>query len=428
MAEMNKKVWVKTSRLIELKGYYVCMYRAKMVELYDAGYVSDPTRFNEVEIRTCILDMGIKGFTSSSGNIVLDTEHIEYAIYKNKDNNKIQDFLNTLYDALKYREYCADINHFYDYNNFFENNRNTVSMGIKNYASKLDSKSSYGISRAIVSCFLNKGMTVMEMSFADKLWDMAMEKLGIPESEWHDDGLIDKDLTHAEEVRCINLLLEGKVFPTGKYKYTFQDWLYNHKWKTKGMTTSCKGLYNYLFSSCSEEIFAMEGDILNNLHKRGIKVYAMCGCKYYIAKPIKRYNVPIGCFVVVGGEDKLLFDGAVLSGYTGEVYSEDYLIEEEIAYVGCPFEIYVNPKEKSLFYDIEQVDIKSKTWFEMEDVSIDFYDSMEDIPTVPQLEISDSKIKELYTIYKESLMGKFIGVMHNIKGLEIAKKMIMKYI
>lgn len=428
MTEMNRKVSIKTSRLIDLKGYYVCMYRAKMVELYDAGYVSDPTRFNDVEIRTSILDMGIRGFTSSSGSIVLDTEHIEYAIYKNKDNNKVQDFLGMLYEALKYREYCADINHFYDYNSFSESNRSVVSMGIRNYASKLESRSSYGVSRAIVSCFLRNGMTAMEMSFADKIWDMAMQKLGIPENEWHEDGLIDKDLTHAEEVRCIELLLEGKVFPSGKYKYTFQDWLHNHKWKTRGMTTSCKGLYNYLFSSCSEEIFAIEGNILNDLHKKGIKIYAMCGCKYYIAKPIKHYNVPIGCFVVEGGEDELLFSGSVLSGYTGEVYSEDYLSSEDIAYVGCPFEIYVNPKEKKLFYDIEQVDIKSKTWFEVEDMSIDFYNSLDDIPYVCNLNTDNLKVKEVYNIYRESLMGKIVGVMSDIKGLSIAKKIVMKYI
>lgn len=427
---MNKRVSIKTARLIELKTYYVCMYRAKMVELYDAGYISDPTRFNDMEIRTNIVDMDICGFTSVTGNIVLDMEHAEYALYKNrsKENRRVSEFLRILYDVIKYREYCADVNHFYDENGFAFSNRSYAGMGIKSCGAKFECRTSYGVSRAIVSCFLKKGMTAMEMSFGDKIWDLAMSKLGIPENEWHEDGLIDADLTHAEEVRCIHLLLEGMVFPSGKYKYSFQDWLQEHKWKIRGMTTSCKGLYSYLFSSCSTEIFEIEGRVLNSLHDKGIRVYAMDGCKYYVAKPIKKYNIPMGCFVVEGGVDEVLFDGAVVSGYTGEVYSEEYLLAEEISYLGCPMELYISPKEKALFYDIEQVDIRSDTWFKVEELSIDFYDDIRDVHRISKIEGMKGKVLELYQIYRESFLGKLVGTVKDLKDLESSKQILMKNI
>ena len=49
--------------------------------------------------------------------------------------------------------------------------------------------------------------------------------------------------------------------------------------------------------------------------------------------------------------------------------------EDGIVYVGCPILINTSLVGVGLYYDIEQTDIKSKTWFgDMDDVSIEFED------------------------------------------------------
>ena len=40
-------------------------------------------------------------------------------------------------------------------------------------------------------------------------------ELGIPKSSWCTPGVIDKDLTHEEEVDCIEVLLDGLVTSSG---------------------------------------------------------------------------------------------------------------------------------------------------------------------------------------------------------------------
>ena len=67
----NKKTSVKVDRLMDMKRFYLSMHRVHMVYLYDKGYINDPTKFDEKQIYSNIVDMRIKGMISMSGEIIL---------------------------------------------------------------------------------------------------------------------------------------------------------------------------------------------------------------------------------------------------------------------------------------------------------------------------------------------------------------------
>lgn len=428
LGEMNKRRPIKTQRLIDLKGYYVSMYRVNMVKLYNKNYIDDPTRFNEVSLRSYIQEQNIKGMVQVSGVVELSSSQVLYALYKNKGNEEIEEFLSLLYDTLKYREYCRDINRFYDGAGFSEMSKCSVGMGLGLKGAMMTPRSGNRVSEAFVNCFLDEKHMAVEKNFNEYIWDIAMEVLGVPVEERRMNGLIDANLSHSEEIDCIELILEGKVESSGLYSDRLNKWLYKHKWSGNKMTTTSKGLYEYVFNAYTDRIFKIETTILNKLHDEGKKVYAVdCG-RYYIAEDIKEYELPIGCFVVVGGEDNLLFDGSVLSGYTGEVYTEDYLEQEELRYVGCPFEVYVSPKEKILFYDLEQVDISYDTWFKSEKIEWYFYPKDTELIAGNVKFTEDSLEGKLYKAYLNSLYGDLTYKIDSLKGLESARKAVMKTI
>lgn len=428
LAEMNKKRPIKTQRLVDLKGYYVSMYRVNMVKLYNKNYIDDPTRFNDISLRTFIQEQKIKGMVQVSGVVELSSNQVLYAMYKNKENEEACEFLSLLYNALKYREYCQDINRLYDSVGFSEVPKCSVGMGLGLKGSMISPRSGGKVSEALVNCFLDNKHKAVEKNFNEYIWDIAMGVLGIPVEERLMNGLIDSDLSHSEEVECIELLLEGKVESKGLYSERLHDWLYSHKWSGNKMTTISKGLYEYVFNAYTDKVFSVETAILNNLKDKGKKVYAVDGSKYFVEEEIDEYVLPVGCFVVVGGEDKLLFDGSVMNGYTGEVYTEDYLEQEELQYVGCPFELYVTVKDKVLFYDIEQVDISYETWFKAEKIEWFFYNENDKIEDYTKPFEKDSLEDKLYEAYVGSLFGELEYSLKDLTDIEHARRSVMKII
>lgn len=428
LGEMNKRRPIKTQRLIDLKGYYVSMYRVNMVKLYNKNYIDDPTRFNEVSLRSYIQEQNIRGMVQVSGVIELSSSQVLYAMYKNKGNEDVEEFLSLLYKALKYREYCWDINRLYDSMGFSESAKCSVGMGLGLKGAMMTPRSGGRVSKALVNCFLDDKHRAVEMNFNEYIWDIAMEVLGVPVQERRMNGIIDSSLSHSEELECIELLLEGKVESEGLYSSRLHDWLYSHKWSGNKMTTISKGLYEYVFNAYTDRIFKIETSILNGLVDSGKKVYAVDKGKYFIEEEIEEYNLPVGCFVVVGGEDNLLFTGSVMTGYTGEVYTEDYLEQEELQYVGCPFEIYVSNRDKVLFYDIEQVDITYDTWFKAEAIEWYFYDRSMEAKDYKKPFPEDTLEGKLHDAYVNSLFGELEYTLKDLKGLEHARKSVMKTI
>ena len=83
-----------------------------MLKLYDKGYISDPTVFNNSEMYFNVLDLDIKPMYDSLGRIILSSERVAFSMLK--ANTEQKDFLSLLYPVLIYREYSNDLDIFYE--------------------------------------------------------------------------------------------------------------------------------------------------------------------------------------------------------------------------------------------------------------------------------------------------------------------------
>lgn len=115
LKSVNKtKIHLKMERWVELKQYYMSMFRFYMLKLYDQGYISDPTRFNEEEIKQNLVEMGIYDFRNKNGKVLIDSLHADFSRCKYKNDSEKVKFLNLLYEALKYKEYSLEIDKQYE--------------------------------------------------------------------------------------------------------------------------------------------------------------------------------------------------------------------------------------------------------------------------------------------------------------------------
>lgn len=93
LKSVNKtKVHLKLERWVELKQYYMSMFRFYMLKLYDQGYISDPTRFNEEEIKQNLVELGIYDFRNKNGKVLIDSLHADFARCKYKMIMKEESF------------------------------------------------------------------------------------------------------------------------------------------------------------------------------------------------------------------------------------------------------------------------------------------------------------------------------------------------
>lgn len=423
ISEMNKKSTVKTQRVMDLKRYYLSMYRVFMVKLYDSNFISDPTLFNEKEFFGNISSMKLSGMYDYTGNIRLTYKQSYFASKLVKDEEE-KLFLYLLSNALKYRELSKDIDKLYDENQLNDLQRHNVSFGLRSKGAMVVSKTSCGISESICNCFLNSDEYCEEINFNSKIWEYALDVLGIPECERKEDGLFVKGMSNKDEIEFCDLIFEGSTRLDGKYSSLLENWLIDHKWETRGMTNNCKGLFEFVFSDRFHELMRFQVELLSN-RKDVICIYKNY---MYIKKKVSEYYIPIGCFTVSSDEeDILLFEGNSLCGYTGEAYPLEYLDSNDITYIGCPIELYVNNKDKRLFYDLEQVDTKQETWFKCNNVDFVFCEE-EDLPEIKGNISKDSLEDKLANIYLNALRGNLVGKLKNIDGLEQARKNLMKYL
>lgn len=362
---VNQKRSSNINRMLEQKQYYMSMYRYYMTLLYDKGYISDPTVFNKEEILSNILDLEIKGMFDVQGVVQLSCEWVEYVSYVNKKNNEAKEFLYLLGKILKYKEYSHDIDLFY------EEYKKKVSLNLFLKGGRVCNKQGTPITRGSLQCLVNSEQCVKEISIKNAIWEISMKELGIPEKDWYSDGLFDKNLTHEEEVRCEGILLNGKVSSSGKYSDVLNDWLFKHKWSQSKISYNNTGLIEYLYYAKSEKVIEALNERL--IVYNAEDVVALYEDTIYIKKDITNYKIPCSQFVVlVDGNDNLIQESTVLTGYTGEAYSADYLEEEGISYIGLPIKVLREDLESVYVYDREQVDTKSETWFKSMNMCLDF--------------------------------------------------------
>lgn len=420
--ELNKKVTVKDTRVMSLKKHYLSMYRVYMVYLYDKGYISDPTVFNQKEILGNIVDLGINGMSSVSGKIELSEDYIGYALAKNKSDEEISEFLSLLLNAVKYRNMSMNIDKFYDDCGFSIEPKNKVSLGLAQAASRIVTKGGYDLNESILKCFKDTGYRFVSLN--ERIYETALNELGI--SNDTDDSIFVTGLTKEEEVMYSHLILNGLVRLDGKDSDKLVSWLKNNKWSDGNRFSSKnEGLYNWVVYIKSNDMIEEQAKLLNELIDGGYSIACMQSNGFYVECK-DTHELPIGIFSVVGDDDdgEFLPEINKLEGYTGEVYSLDYLTNQGLSYVGCPIELYVSDKTKGYFIDKEQTELKdSISWFKYLNVNIDFGKSLYTEGVFP----SGSNEDKLYKMLGDSESGKLVGYLDiSEKELEAVKKSVIK--
>lgn len=351
----NKKKKIKQDKYIYIKQYYLSMYRFYMLKLYEAGYIDDPTIFNERMIRRNILDLKISGITSEIGSFILTSDRVRYAYYKNKDENQ-REFLSLLYDALLYREYSNSID------NMFEAYGCGIMLQLRPEGGNIVTLQGIKLNKANLRVFVNENETLDRNDLNEYKLRKIFEIIGVE----YKDYAIDKDLTCEELCEMLDVVF-GDNPPKeldGEYADIVRGWF-----KTYNRT-----ILSHLYSHYAMDLLEEVSNLANSLDL--CDIVCISGTDIYTRRNIEYKNYPIGFFNVIGG-----FNGDTISeeeevnGYTGEGYTKTYLEEEGFNYIGVP--IVVNEEE---VYDREQTTVISDSWFKDEGVVFYFEN-----PTIEQV-------------------------------------------
>lgn len=338
------------------------------------------------------------------------------------DYSEIIVFLSYLSEALRYREYCHDIDVLYDSLDMGGQRSRSASIGLVQVYSVIRTKAPYSLSKAIVTAFAGEGNKVVEVKYNKQLWPVCMGELGIPEDEQCEDGLFVKGMSHDNEVEFMSEILDGNVKLSGKYADRLYAWLHGHKWK-KGLYNYSKGLYSYVFTNYAEECIAILYSYINMFNNLGDEVIAVYESTFFLKKPITEYNIPMGTFAVSADSETVL-ESATLDGYTGEVYPLEYLEREGIEYVGCPIMLHYDEKLVGSFFDLEEVDVISESWFKRYNVDLTF--STEGRDEYKLYTHSGSMEDNLLKILNNSTRGRLVGRLKNLVGFGTAKEHLIK--
>lgn len=426
--ELNKKVTMKNTRVMDVKKYYLSMYRAHMVYMYDRGYVSDPTVFNLKEILGNIVDLDIKHLTGVNGKIELGEDYIGYAMCRYKDCPDKYDFLSLLYKVIKYRNISMNLDKFYDDSGFSSEAKKKVSLNLVQSASKITNKNGYVIDEGIIKCFKGLGTNLKLVTLDDKIYKLALEELGIEDNS--ENSLFVKGLTRDEEIKYANIILNGLVKLDGDFSEKLTSWLKRNKWAEDNRFSSQKeGLYNWATFIKSNNTIEEQSALLNSLLDEGHTIACMRSNGFYIIDNCDTMEYPIGIFAISSKydeEDEILPRINVLEGFTGEVYSVQLLENDGFSYVGCPIELYVDNKNKELFIDKEQTEMaESISWFKYVGGDIEFEGSH----YVEGVFCKDSMEDMLFKAVGDSENGCLIGRVPSEcteKVLESTKKAVVK--
>lgn len=425
--DINKKVTIKTSRVLEVKKHYLSLYRANMVYMYDRGYISDPTVFDSKEILGNIVDLNIKHLSGVTGRIELNEEYIGYAMCRYKGNEEVIEFLELLLKVIKYRNISLNLDKFYDDLGFAKELKNKVSLNIVQSASRIYTKNAFNLDEGVLKCFKPYDVGFKLVTLDDVIYNIALSELGISDSS--SDSLFVKGLTREEEIKYSHLILNGLVNLDGAYAKNLIDWLNKNKWSDGNKFSSQnEGLYNWIVYIKSNNMIEEQSALLNSLIDSGNTIVCMQSNGYYIIDEDSPLEFPVGMFAIVSDDniEDPLPDINKLEGYTGEVYSLEFLEKYELGYVGCPIELYVDSKKKELFVDKEQTELKdSISWFKHVDARLIFEESLYVPGVFPENSLED----RVYKIVGDSESGILVGYLSNEekgKNLDSVKKAVAK--
>lgn len=340
--------------------------------MYEQGYISDFSSLNIKEIRKNIVDLKIKGLINFFGTLELNLDSIEYAIYKNKNNKQVVEFLTILYNIIKYKTYYETVDYLYEEFGFSNNISSKIRLTTVLKGATLVQKSGIEFNYAFARVLSDIGTETHVKTMNSFIWEYAMKELGIPEKYWCLDGLFDKSLTHEEEVACAPNLLNGNyVLDGGKYTQVLIDWLNINRFNPEIIyKDNARGLFDFIFRKYVNDIYRYMNSIVSSTEN----VLMIDKNKVFYNTERDELDLPYGIYSVLcnNNGDEFVLEGAInVYGYTGELYTEDYLKNDNLSYIGCPILLKVG-KESIFAYDLEQTNINQPSWLKYNGLDIYF--------------------------------------------------------
>lgn len=347
--QFNKRTHLDESKILYLKQYYMSMYRYYMVCMYDEGYIYDPTIYDEGVIRRNLVELKIKGIADINGIYIISKDTVRYALYKNLEESQ-QRFLFLLLNILTYREYCFNLDEFYEVYG------NSVKLQLKPFSGSVITATDVELTKAIARLYVNKDETVEWVSVDEFIRELVLKELQI-----ENNGSFDSSLSYKNEVSLVKLLF-------GSHVPRDLEGTHSSKLKAWYEKNSSSLLYT-VYSKYSEEILDRLAELANSYGDDTVLMYST---GIFVRKKISTIYTPINLFAIVSGyEDTFADEEQWVNGYTGEGYTQEYLDEEGFNYIGVPIKTKVDGKEIYIF-DREQTDIGSTSWFKANNLDFVF--------------------------------------------------------
>lgn len=380
----QERVVIKSSSITEIKRYYLGMYHSYLIDLYDKGYISDPTIYNIDEIKENIEDLGIdllKGrqLTSRYISFVHD-----YYTVNHKDAKDEIEFLDLLEKMHKMKEISDNLDCLWEDKSIGTESKKKVCLMLPSNQGVIENPYAWNIDEGVLKSAYGLRYTYRFISWGRPLLSFIKTTFKLPSLD------LIKSFNSNLLIKHLPLILNGDVELTGKDGRVLEAFM------EKETTLNCHCLKDWLLANKGKDI-----DLIYKKCKvKKENVKAMVEDGLYVQE-IADIELPISHFIfatydfchnkteafrgIVKGlpessieVETLLPKANLFLGYSGQVYSLEYLEHNKINYAGVPISLYKDGKTIEKYVDFEQTELASKnTLFKEYGAVLEFTDSQD---------------------------------------------------
>lgn len=371
--KLNKpKYTYNVETIRNVKRYYLGLYRMMLVELYDANYIADPTWLNPAEIKKLFEEYGLPII----GPLNIDNiRFVKDWCVSNGDDTDVTTFLSLLIQAMYYREIAYNIDVMYDGIGAKLGERKRIPLKITRINGKFGTEHTWLLDEGSLRVLMGFCYNYNLQPFDNIIYDLALEELGV-------EGEFVKGFTKQQTIDNLKGILNGKYTLDGKDGPILTEWIKKQMQEEDCFGLDRVGLYNWIYINKQPEILAAQEKMIE---KFGDKIVAISEHGFY-TKENAELVIPIGQYALVSQglyhlpeetdiavlsriyspaalsgdfEEKALPDLNAFLGYTGQVYPQAYLDENEIEYVGCPIFLFNEEYKLQAYIDYENTEFRS---------------------------------------------------------------------
>ena len=378
----QERVVIKSSSITEIKRYYLGMYHSYLIDLYDKGYISDPTIYNIDEIKENIEDLGIdllKGrqLTSRYISFVHD-----YYTVNHKDAKDEIEFLDLLEKMHKMKEISDNLDCLWEDKSIGTESKKKVCLMLPSNQGVIKNPYSWNIDEGVLKSAYGLGYTYRFISWGRPLLSFIKTTFKLPSLD------LIKSFNSNLLIKHLPLILNGDVELTGKDGrvleafmekettlncHCLKDWLLANKGKDLDLIyKKCKVKKENVKAMVEDGLYVEEiADIELPISHFIFATYDFCHNKTEAFRGIVK-GLPESSIEV----ETLLPKANLFLGYSGQVYSLEYLEHNKINYAGVPISLYKDGKTIEKYVDFEQTELASKnTLFKEYGAVLEFTDS-----------------------------------------------------